>query len=128
MQYVCGQCEAGDCKLWRPSHVFADAVYLTCWKCLEAAGHTVALHAERHTDQVYDPRISGVNYVPAIPTLDEQWWGYTSVPSWWVDWWHSLPDTRDDCTYCKGTKKLAEFDCMFCKGTGLRAAERAESA
>jgi hypothetical protein len=118
--YLCDECGAKDCKLWRPSHVFANQVELTCWKCLEAKGHSIHINEPHGSDQIYNPNIEHTNYVPAVPDLDGSWWGYTSVPGWWVAWWKALPDTKDDCTCCRGTGKLAEFDCMFCEGTGAR--------
>ena len=122
--YQCDTCGATDCKLWRPLSVFADQVTLTCWKCLEDKGHTIELHSEHPSDQIYNPKIESTNYGPAVPDLNGNWWGYTSVPIWWVEWWNRLPDTKLDCTYCLGTKKLAEFDCIFCKGTGKRHLEK----
>jgi len=124
--YRCGTCEAVDCKLWRQSHVFANQVDLICWKCLEEKGHEVLVNnapPQMRTDQVYDPDVEAINYVPAIPDLDGKWWGYTSVPQWWVEWWKALPDKSDDCTHCRGAGRLAEFECLFCRGSGSREAE-----
>jgi len=126
MNYSCGQCGADDCKLWRPASVFADAVELTCWECLEAKGHQIKLHDEYSSDQIYTPEIESTNYVPACPDLNGNWWGYTSVPQWWVEWWNTLPDKKSYCTLCRGTKKLEEFKCCFCDGTGERDYVRPE--
>jgi hypothetical protein len=115
LAYSCGVCDAEDCKLWRVAAT--SCIELICIECLRAKGHTVDLKA---SDQVYTPEIEGWSYVPAVPDLNGQWWGYTSVPSWWVEWWKALPNSKHDCTLCKGSGKLAEFDCCFCDGTGAR--------
>lgn len=122
MNYECSSCGAVNCKLWRQSHVFANHVKLICWDCLEAKGHTIDLYRTDHqrSDQIYNPEVDSVNYVPAVPDLDGHYWGYTSVPRWWVEWWKALPDKASDCTICCGSGKLEEFNCVFCKGTGLR--------
>ena len=121
MSYECKNCGANDCKLWRQSNCFAEQVELICWECLEAKGYVIPLHAEaRRSDQIYNPEIESTNYLPAVPDLDGHFWGYSSVPSWWVAWWKSLPDKGSDCTLCCGSGKLEEFECMFCKGTGAR--------
>ena len=131
MDYRCETCDADDCKLWRPSHVFANSVVLICWECLERKGHSVLLHAatdeldwkKRRSDQVWDSEIESTNWVPAVPDLNGNWWGYTSVPHWWCAWWKDLPDKPSDCRCCNGSGNLEEFDCMFCKGTGQRKVE-----
>ena len=87
--YRCGQCGSVDCKLWRVAAT--SHIELTCWECLEAKGHTITL---AKSDQVYDSAIEPFSYVPAVPDFDGQWWGYTSVPQWWVKWWRALPDRR----------------------------------
>ena len=90
--YACSECGKNNCKLWRQAAVFADQVKLVCWNCLEAKGHEIRLNSQRASDQVYDPNIEPTNYVPAVPDLGGSWWGYTSVPPWWVAWWRALPD------------------------------------
>ena len=117
MNYQCKTCEAVDCKLWRQSHILADFVELICFSCLHDLGHVVKLD---ESDQVYDPKVNSINYLPAIPDLNGNWWGYTSVPRWWVNWWKSLPDHKDQCLICCGDGNLEELDCCFCKGTGLK--------
>lgn len=117
MRYDCSKCGGEKCKLWRESHILADQIELICMECLCSMGHTVDLLAG---DQVYDRAIGHECWLPAVPDLDGSWWGYTSVPSWWVAWWKALPDFKTDCTYCNGTGKLADFECMFCEGSGNR--------
>ena len=122
IDYVCSKCGAHKCKLWRQSHVFANEIKLSCWKCLEEKGHTIKLKERDRTDQVYNSDIEQLCWVPAVPDLDGSWWGYTSVPTWWCKWWESLPDTYLDCEYCLGSKKIAEdIECIFCDGTGARS-------
>lgn len=116
MIYECKKCEATDCKLWRELSVFGEVVTV-CLSCLEAKGHVV----EPGTDQIYDRAIESACYGPAVPDLDGSWWGYTSIPSWWVAWWRGLPNRKTDCTLCFGTGKLdGRFDCCMCKATGKR--------
>ena len=119
--YSCGECGGNDCKLWRPSHVFADQVELICWRCLEAKGYTIEYGQPRGTDQVYDREIGHENWVPAVPDLDGSWWGYTSVPSWWCAWWAGLPNHKDDCKLCCGSGNVAEYECFKCEGSGRRS-------
>lgn len=101
MRYECETCGGDRRKLWRvaasshirlwcaaciceqtgvpPSEVHADGT----WPCTMMPG--------RRTDQVYVPASGVPNLVPAIPDLDGEWWGYTSVPPEWVAWWKALP-------------------------------------
>lgn len=122
IHYSCDTCDCNDCKLWRPSHVFANEVKLICWRCLEAKGYKVnygnpiGIHS---SDQVYDPKLGG-SWVPAVPDIDGNWWGYSSVPEWWVNWWKYLPNHKDDCLLCRGSGKISEFKCFQCSGTGRR--------
>ena len=116
MDYVCDSCGSTECKLWRQSHVFSNAVKLTCLECLESLGYCQG----EWGDQFYDPEISPINYVPAVPDLDGSFWGYTSVPEWWVQWWKFLPDRKSDCTMCRGTKKIGKYECIRCEGSGKR--------
>lgn len=118
IDYKCGDCGAKQCKLWRQAHVFADAVRLTCWRCLEAKGHEIEYGKPRGSDQVYNSKIEHENWVPAVPDLDGSWWGYTSVPTWWVEWWKHLPDHRDDCKLCRGIGLTGNYMCYRCEGSG----------
>ena len=116
MIYECGVCRCTDAKLWRIAAT--SAIELVCWRCLEAKGHSVDLS---ESDQIWNPEVEGWSWLPAVPDLNGNFWGYTSVPSWWVAWWKGLPDTRDDCTLCKGSGRLAgDVGCFFCKETGSR--------
>lgn len=116
--YSCAECGGCDCKLWRPAYA---AVELTCWACLEAKGYRVKYGRGRGTDQVYDEKISGTSWVPAVPDLDGSWWGYSSVPAWWVAWWKALPNRKDTCTMCCGSGNLTtSIACPVCSGSGRR--------
>lgn len=92
--YKCSECGASGCKLWRESHVFANEVALMCAPCAAGAefediseidqnGSIPWLHRQR-TDQIG-------SMVPAVPTDDGSFWGYTSVPESGVAWWRALP-------------------------------------
>ena len=118
--YCCSECGAQDCKMWRPASTFSEVV-LTCRRCLEAKGYDMG---PKGSDQVYDESISHKCYVPAVPDLDGSYWGYTSVPVWWVAWWKALPSCREDCTLCCGTGQLGELICCGCGGTGNRGKDR----
>lgn len=112
-KYSCGKCHAVHCKLWRAAS--SSHVELICAECLRAKGHTVNLEEDV---QVYERAIEEICYVPAIPDLDGSWWGFASVPSWWVAWWNGLPDSKYDCTTCRGEGKIKEVKCVNCDGTG----------
>jgi hypothetical protein len=116
--YSCHTCKAVDCKLWRPSNVFY--IELICWRCLEVKGYEIEYGQPCGSDQVYDLSVGNDCWVPAVPDLNGDWWGYTSVPQWWVNWWKSLPNKKSDCTLCLGTGKLGEWDCSECSGSGIR--------
>lgn len=119
MTYQCEKCGADKCKLWRPLSCFQ--VELICWTCLESKGHVVELGKPHGSDQVYNRDIEADCWGPAVPDLDGSWWGYTSVPNWWVAWWKALPNKKTDCTVCNGEGKLGgKYDCCYCDGTGQR--------
>lgn len=119
MDYRCTYCGGTDCKLWRHAHMAGDE--LICWVCLEGRGHSINL---ADGDQVYKPDLDDGSWLPAVPTLHGEWWGYTSVPPWWCSWWNALPDKPTQCTLCCGSGKLEEIKCPKCQGTGLRGAFR----
>lgn len=78
--YTCAACGAHGVKLWRESNTFGP-IALACAACRAAAGHPVDL--SRHDQSGW--------CVPAVPTLDGSWWGYSSVPAEGVAWWKALP-------------------------------------
>ena len=125
IDYSCATCKCTEAKLWRPMSVFAEDIKLICWECLENKGHHVCLDDEHPSDQVYNSDIEHTCWGPAVPDLDGQYWGYTSVPEWWVQWWKHLPDKASHCTMCSGNGRFGGFDdtgfdCYKCEGTGER--------
>jgi hypothetical protein len=95
--YVCTVCGARGCKLWRQYNTFADRVRLMCCVCagkdqgvdtgaIDDAGKVHSGIGGGRTDQIGW-------LVPAVPTDDGTYWGYTSVPADAVAWWRSLPTT-----------------------------------
>jgi len=79
--YTCTTCGARGLKLWRESHTVLDALTLACADCCAKEGHPVDLS---ESDQTW-------RRVPAVPTLDGSYWGYTSVPPEGCAWWKALP-------------------------------------
>lgn len=91
-EYVCAECGATNCKLWREYQTF-DPQLLCCdcaGKDQEKDVSTMDHRGMRDTDMGPTDQIGW--YVPAVP--DEEglgYWGYTSVPVEGVAWWRSLP-------------------------------------
>jgi hypothetical protein len=79
--YVCGGCKVRGVKLWRESHTVLSAITLACADCCAKEGHPVDLSDSDQT----------MRRVPAVPTLDGSYWGYTSVPPEGCAWWKALP-------------------------------------
>lgn len=78
--YVCSVCGTTGVKLWRPYQ--SCAVHLFCGACAEKdQGKTIDLSVSDQCRWL----------VPAVPTLDGSWWGYTSVPAEGCAWWKALP-------------------------------------
>lgn len=98
-KYQCAVCGTLGVKLWRQYNTFADHLRLMCCDCagkdqgqdvggIDAAGKLPFIHHGQNlgtTDQ-----IGGL--VPAVPTNDGTFWGYTSVPQDAVEWWRGLPN------------------------------------
>lgn len=88
LKYVCGECGAENCKLFRPYQTFLDSAgfQLYCVFC-----------AQLDQRKLYDPSMPGGKHsigwlVAAVPTEDgTSYWGYTSVPDEGVKWWDELP-------------------------------------
>ncbi len=91
--YVCHGCGASKCKLWREYLTFADRTALLCCDCaakrggldmsgIDDSGYWNGEFGE--TDQIG-------RFVPAVPTDDDTFWGYTSVPVDAAAWWRRLP-------------------------------------
>lgn len=87
--YVCKDCGASHCKLWRVAG--SSNIRLYCVSCAESVSGDRLKLGRNSTDQLYN---GGLNLVPAVPTEDgEEWYGYTSVPQDRCDWWAALPMT-----------------------------------
>jgi len=86
IKYVCTECGATDCKLWRQYSTFLDKIELLCADCTEAdQGQTIDLAKGDQCGWM----------IPAVPTAEsDNFWGYTSVPQELVIWWKSLPDRK----------------------------------
>ncbi len=91
--YKCGTCGATNCKLWREYQVMGGSMAIECCDC---AGKS----QEKDVRDIDDQGMRSDGYgktdsigwrVPAVPTLDGGWWGYTSVPQEGVNWWTALP-------------------------------------
>jgi len=82
--YRCSECGAFGVKLWREYQTFADHIHLKCKDC--------SVKEQKITDQESLVNTDQIGWrVPACPTDDGTYWGYTSVPQDVVDWWKSLP-------------------------------------
>lgn len=90
--YQCDGCGVTGVKLWREYQTFSPQ--LLCVDC--AAGNQ---HKDISTMNLDGMRIGehGVPtdqigwYVPAVPSGDGNYWGYTSVSDAGVQWWKRLP-------------------------------------
>lgn len=98
IEYKCKKCSTSGVKLWRQSAVFLDNIELLCCDCsttdqgktltqLNEYGSYISDYHGRMTDQIG-------RLVPAVPTDDGSFWGYTSVPQDRVDWWKALPNRK----------------------------------
>ena len=97
--YVCHNCGASGCKLWREYNTFLDSQKLRCARCaaaeqkqdiggIDARGRRSCGYGGR-TDQIG-------SLIPAVPTAEnDTYWGYTSVPKPGCDWWARLPTLPD---------------------------------
>lgn len=81
--YVCSKCGAKGVKLWRQYQTFLEHIDLLCFACS-------LVDQAKHLD--FPMRGDQVGWlVPAVPTDDGTFWGYTSVPQDRVEWWKALP-------------------------------------
>lgn len=86
IKYVCTECGAENCKLWRQYQTFLNHIKLMCADCTEANQH-------RKIDLSKGDQCGWM--IPAVPTVEnDTFWGYTSVPTELVAWWKALPDRR----------------------------------
>lgn len=94
--YSCGQCGARDCKLWREYNAFYRPKALRCAMCAAAStGEDISdidADGRRKSTVIEIARTDQIGYyIPAVPTDDGTFWGYTSVPQDGVEWWKRLP-------------------------------------
>jgi len=82
--YVCSKCEAHRVKLWRQYNTFACYIELMCRACTEKDQNKIKRPG---SDQIG-------RMVPAVPTDDGTFWGYTSAPLPLVEWWKALPEVQ----------------------------------
>jgi hypothetical protein len=91
--YVCTECGATNCKLWRRSHTIQPK--LVCAVCAAKDQNKDISTIDRQGTIVYKHggRTDNIGcYVPAIPTPgNNAYWGYTSVPKRACIWWDNLP-------------------------------------
>lgn len=94
--YRCTTCGRNGCKLWRGSHVCADAVELQCCDCIEKETWEQKfpdLDANGRNNTKWGNSDQFYNGLPAVPTeAGDTYWGYTSVPDDGVKWWKRLPN------------------------------------
>jgi hypothetical protein len=107
--YVCADCGARGCKLWREYQTFLEHQVLRCAPCagksqktdvssMDAAGRRAIPESESRP--LAGTRTDQIGWlVPAVPTPDgASYWGYTSVPEAGCAWWRALPLASTDGT------------------------------
>lgn len=98
MDYKCSQCGAEGVKLWRQYNTFVEYIKLMCADC--AAKDQKEDISTMTPDGRYTNK-SGIKsdqiryLVPAVPSDDGSFWGYTSVPQKDVNWWRNLPIRKE---------------------------------
>lgn len=87
---ICAECGAKNVRLWREYGVAVNKIELLCCNCAEERTDKKCKLSPAGTT-AYSDQIGYM--VPAVPTNNgwNSFWGYTSVPSDAVAWWHSLP-------------------------------------
>jgi hypothetical protein len=88
----CGACGAAGCKMWREYNTCSDYTKILCGQCaLKDQGKTGTIDARGYIHGEHG-RCDQIGWmVPAVPTHDGSFWGYTSVPAEGVEWWRTLP-------------------------------------
>lgn len=90
--YVCDACGAKGCKLWRPYQSFHVELFCA-WCATRDQNKPGKIDADGfwHDDEI-EQKCDQIGWlVPAVPTDDGSFWGYTSVPMDRVAWWRALP-------------------------------------
>ena len=94
VDYKCKDCDKENVKLWRQYNCFLDYIELRCMLCA-AKDQNIILVNPGH-DGMHDSKSGRTdqigNLIPAIPSPNESFWGYTSVPQDRVEWWKGLGD------------------------------------
>lgn len=110
--YTCSKCKLDGVKLWRQYQTCASAVDLLCVVCAVADQKKESMSVQKWTTPFDFSDGDQIGWlVPAIPTAEgDTFWGYTSVPSDRVQWWHSLPTYKDNPLL-----ELACFKNLFAK-------------
>jgi DNA-directed RNA polymerase subunit RPC12/RpoP len=88
-EYKCATCGRHGVRLWR-DHSSVEPIL--CAACAEAKE---ARAREPGWVSAYRNRTGGDCigwHLPAVPTLDGGYWGYTSVPRHAATWWNKLPE------------------------------------
>jgi hypothetical protein len=92
--YVCSKCSRAGVKLWRQYQMFLNHVGLLCCDCAakDQGKELVKLRADGSWGNPPSDQIGW--FIPAVPTDDGSFWGYTSVPDERVRWWQKRPNRR----------------------------------
>ncbi len=92
--YVCSKCRSAGEKLWRQYGTFLNHIRLMCASCAirsEGKDYVVSQDGTRATDHGHG-RTDQIGWmIPAVPTEDGTFWGYTSIPQRAYEWWRELP-------------------------------------
>lgn len=94
--YICSNCGAHGCKLWRQYQTFADHLELLCAVCAAQDQQKSIVGIDEDGSRPSGgsgayPTTDTIGWlVPAI-VVGDTYWGYTSVPDDGVIWWRALP-------------------------------------
>lgn len=90
--YICARCKLAGVKLWRQYNTFLDHIELLCCDCgaKDQGKDLIDLQANGTWGDPNSDQIGGL--IPAVPTGDGSFWGYSSVPDEAVRWWCELPN------------------------------------
>jgi len=94
--YVCHECFAASCKLWREHNTFLSHQRLLCARCAgeQAKVDISDINADGYlTSELIGGKTDQIGFfLPAVPTIaNDTYWGYTSVPGAGCEWWRRLP-------------------------------------
>ena len=100
MPYVCATCGIHGVKLWRESYIFLNNVRLLCASCIRSEENLERVSTMDDDGMIESKYGHGMRtdqlgrWIPAVPTDDGSFWGYTSVPEDGCRWWRSLRNWR----------------------------------